>query len=167
MKLPGWAIYVFLLVPVWCVASGSIRPSNLVMGALVALMTVPIASRLLDLRGRGEHPLRFLKRLGRFVGYSVTSFLPEALSSSLDMASRVVRPAIPMRPGIVAVEISARSDLTVLFIINHIILTPGQLVVEIDEERSMVYVHSIDVGDVEELRRRLRALFKRAEEVLE
>jgi len=167
MKLPGYFIYVIMLVPVWSVASGSVHPVQLAIGALWALATVPIASKLLRLPKRGDRLVPWLARLARFVGYSLTSFVPQAFRSSLDMAYRVVKPSIPMRPGIVAVPIEAKSDISVLFIVNHVILTPGQLVVDIDGERRIVYVHSIDVGDPERLKRELVELFARAEAVLE
>ena len=71
----------------------------------------------------------------------------QIVKANLDVASRVVRRRIPIRPGIVAVTTRLRSPLGRAILANSITLTPGTLSVEIEGDR--LFIHWIDVGDDE------------------
>lgn len=151
MKLPGWLIYVGAMLPLWVVASGRFAPVQFGWGLCVAILTLPLAWRLFDL-GRAREVRPLLRAIAGTVRVFVVLFVPDALRSSLDMARRVLDPVVPMAPGIVAVPLRFRSSLEELLVSNHIMLTPGTVLVEVDPERGLVFVHSIDASDPERVR---------------
>ena len=167
MKIPGWLIYLLAMLPLWVVASGRFHPLQLALGLLVTALTLPLSWRLFDL-GR-NYPARPL--VHAIVGTArifTVLFVPDAIRSGLDMARRIVLPVVPMRPGIVAIPLRFRGTTDELVLSNHINLTPGQLLVEVDAERGLIFIHSIDAGnpegirhDVQELHRQtLRRLYR-------
>lgn len=77
--------------------------------------------------------------------YYVPLFLWECLKANIDVALRVLKPGLPINPGIVKVKTSLKSDTALTFLANSITLTPGTLCVEIKPEEGVLYIHWIDV----------------------
>ena len=67
-----------------------------------------------------------------------------------------------MKPGIVAIPLRFRGSFDELVVSNHIMLTPGSLLVDIDTERGLVFVHHIDASDPARIRREMQELHLRA-----
>lgn len=165
MKVPALLVYVLSLLPVWVVATGRFHPVSLAMGAVVALATAPVSWRLLAMPERID-VARVMRRLVKFLWYFAVVFVPDAVRSSIDVAWRVVNPVVPLYPGILAVPLETDSSVAVLLAADHITLTPGQLVVDIDPVRRVLYVHCIDLRDVESVRRELRSLIDSQKKVM-
>lgn len=165
MKVPALLVYVVSLLPVWIVATGRFHPTYLLMGAGVALATAPVSWRLLNLPRRIDAG-GVLRRLMKFLWYFVSVFVPDAVRSSIDVARRVVNPVVPLHPGIVAVELDTDNSVAVLLAADHITLTPGQLVVDIDPDRRVLYVHCIDLRNEQAVRDELRSLVKSQRKVM-
>jgi len=76
----------------------------------------------------------------------VPYFLLMVIRSNLDVAYRVLHPDLPIRPGIVKVRTTLRSEMAKTFLANSITLTPGTMSVDINGQD--LYVHWINVrGD--------------------
>lgn len=90
----------------------------------------------------------------------VPFFLYHCLKANLDVAYRVLHVDLPIRPGIVHVPTTLKSDWAKTFLAASITLTPGTLVVDIDGPD--LYVHWINVPQRErEARsRRIAAQFE-------
>jgi multicomponent Na+:H+ antiporter subunit E len=157
IRVPGWLLYLAALVPLWVVATGRWHPVQIGWGLFVAIITLPLSWRIFSL-GR-SWPLRdVLYGLLGVVRSFVVLFVPDAVRSSIDMARRVVQPVIPMRPGIVAVPLRFRGPLDAFLLMSHVTLTPGNFIVDVDEERGLLFVHAIDVSDPEAIRRQVQEI---------
>jgi multicomponent Na+:H+ antiporter subunit E len=77
--------------------------------------------------------------------YYIPIFLWECVKANLDVAYRVMHPDLPIRPGIVKVKTTLKSDVAVAFLANSITLTPGTMSVDIDREEGILYIHWINV----------------------
>ncbi len=86
------------------------------------------------------------KRIAYGIAY-IPYLFAQIVKANLDVASRVVRRRIPIRPGIVAVTTRLRSPLGRAILANSITLTPGTLSVEIEGDR--LFIHWIDVTEVD------------------
>jgi multicomponent Na+:H+ antiporter subunit E len=91
-------------------------------------------------------------------------FLVSLLKSNLDVALRVIKPIIPINPGIVHVKTKLKSPLARLILANSITLTPGTLTVETSGED--FYIHWIDVQAADE-RGATEAIVRNFEKYLE
>lgn len=125
-------IFAFLF---WLLLVGTLARQEIVAGLLVAL-AVALLNRgrepvLAGIRLTPTAPLSFLAYLG---------VLTVALvRSNVDMARRVLSPALPIRPGMVRVKTSLASDLGRLALANSISLTPGTLSVDVDGDELLVH----------------------------
>jgi multicomponent Na+:H+ antiporter subunit E len=141
----------FLLYLVLTAGSGSIglwSLSELVMGALLALLTGLVTRKFLC---RSESyrllsPLRLLLLLIYVPG----PFFIELTKANLDVAYRVI--TMKIRPGIVRVHSGLKTDLGIFMLANSITLTPGTLSVGIDEETNDLFIHNINVSEGDEKR---------------
>jgi multicomponent Na+:H+ antiporter subunit E len=68
-------------------------------------------------------------------------FIWECLKANLDVAYRVLHPAMPIRPGIVKVKTTLKSDMAKMLLANSITMTPGTISVDIIDD--YLYIHWI------------------------
>lgn len=68
-------------------------------------------------------------------------FIWECIKANLDVAYRVLHPAMPIRPGIVKVKTALKSDLAKMLLANSITMTPGTISVDIIDDN--LYIHWI------------------------
>ncbi len=74
-------------------------------------------------------------------------FFWELLLSAKEVAIIVLRPHRPIRSAIVAVPLDLRSDAGITMLANMITLTPGTTSLHISNDRSLLYVHVMNVSD--------------------
>ena len=91
-------------------------------------------------------------------------FLWDLLKSNIDVALRVLKPSLPINPGIVEVKTKLNSNIGKMLLANSITLTPGTLTVDIREDR--MYIHWIDVSSTE-VEEATKSIVKKFEKYLE
>ncbi len=157
VKAVGPAIAAFII---YIIFSGSVRPYDLITGAVVAVVTGLIVANLVVSKPRkvGE-----LARLGWLIRYAFRYFFIDEVRAHVDVMSRIVKPSMPINPGIVRVPYYVESDYAMTTIANSITNTPGTVVVDVDDERKVFYVHWIDVKALkpEETRAKISEVFER------
>ena len=154
------AIILFVLAyGVWCVLNWVPDVQHLIVGVLAAAL---VAALIGDLFVQRPHILRNPVRYYYFCFIYVPVFLWECLKANLDVAYRVLSPALPIRPGIVKIKTGLKSDAALTFLANSITLTPGTMSVDVDQQAGVIYVHWIDVTatDVEEATTRIAGRFE-------
>ncbi len=126
--------FVFALL-FWLLLVGSLDGQELVAGLLVAAaaaaLTVGRTPLFAGIRLAPTAPLAFLAYLG--------VLLVALVRANLDMARRVLTPSLPIRPEVVRIATSLRSDLGRLVLANSITLTPGTLTVDVDGDTLLVH----------------------------
>lgn len=126
------------LAVVWVALWGQVSTANVLAGLAVgAIIMVTLPLPRIPVRGR----LRLLPLL-KLVAVSVYY----GLESSLQLAWFALRPGPPPVSGVLKVQFAFRSDLVLVLCTNLLNLIPGTMVLEIDREQCVVYVHVIDVG---------------------
>lgn len=136
---------VFLIVAfaLWLGLSSAVDTQHLVAGVVVAILgTIVFGGRFAQDAAKCLQPSRYLW----FCVY-VPVFLWECLKANLDVAYRVLHPAMPIEPGIVKIPTNLKSDMARTFLANSITMTPGTLSVDLVGDQ--VYVHWIYVKDTE------------------
>lgn len=146
LTAPAWVGMVVLWVLLW----GAATPANLLSGAGVAT-----AIALLVHPGEREplgrvRPLAAL-RLGAFVAWL-------ALRSTVTVAGQVLSAGPQPPSGIIAVSLPSATPALLTLITNAIGLTPGTLVVAIDDDPCVLYVHVLRLADETAARREIRHL---------
>jgi multicomponent Na+:H+ antiporter subunit E len=83
-------------------------------------------------------------------------YVLEVVRANLRVALDVATPASRANPAIVAVPLEARTDAEITLLSNLITMTPGSLSIDVSDDRSVIYVHSMFVDDPDELRRSIK-----------
>jgi len=132
------------LVAFWVALWGEVTPANVLGGVVIAAVVLVAAPLPRPLRGELViHPLRVVV----FAAF----FLRELVEASLTVAVAVVRRESTTCSGIVAVPLSGNSDALTTIIANTVSLTPGTLIVEVDRQPPVLYVHVLHIADVEQV----------------
>ena len=123
-------LFCFALVS-WAVLNWPPGVQELLVGlsaaAFVAFLTGDIFIERPRLLG---HAFRY----GHFVFRYIPLFTVECLKANIDVARRVLHPALPLRPGVVVVKTCLKSDVALTFLANSITLTPGTMAVDVDRD---------------------------------
>lgn len=133
----GWLVAVWLLL--WGDLSWGNLLGGLVVGAAV-LLFFPLP------------PVTFGGRVrpGALLVLAVT-FVGELISASVHVAAVAVRPGYRPRSAIIAVPLRVRTDLNLALTAEVISLVPGTLILEVDRDRGVLYVHVLDVRGPDDL----------------
>jgi multicomponent Na+:H+ antiporter subunit E len=79
-------------------------------------------------------------------------FLRELTLSAWAVIRATLSPRLEMRPAVVAVPLRLRSAAGVTLLADMVTLTPGTTALHVSEDRSILYVHAMDVESAEAVR---------------
>jgi multicomponent Na+:H+ antiporter subunit E len=134
-------IAVFILSMLfWLMLTFEFTVPNLIVGAAASLITSLIFARFFI---KNIYKLIQPHRYFWFLVYLVV-FIWECIKANIDVAYRVLHPAMPIRPGIVKVKTTLKSDMAKMLLANSITMTPGTISVDIIED--YLYIHWIYIS---------------------
>ncbi|MBO9326347.1 MAG: Na+/H+ antiporter subunit E [Roseiflexus sp.] len=143
-----------LLAIAWSALTGQFSPGDLAFGFVLGYAILWSLRRQL----RGERYFTKVPQVIYFVAYVAW----QIILANLNVARTVLfTPKEQIRPGIVAIPLDIRTDAEITMLANLITLTPGTLSLDVADDRSCLYVHTIDVGDPEQFRREIKDGFER------
>ncbi|TVR75056.1 MAG: Na+/H+ antiporter subunit E [Sphaerobacteraceae bacterium] len=143
---------VFLAL-IWAAATGNFDPANLLVGFAIGFLVVVFAQRAV---GSTNYGRKFILVV-RFALF----FIYELFKANLRVAYDVITPSQYMRPGVVAIPLSVKTDTEITLLANLISLTPGTLSLDVSDDKSVLYLHAMFVDDPDELRHEIKAGFER------
>src|SRR5690606_3031215 len=123
--------------------SGSFSGLNLILGGAVGTVAIFL------LRDAFAGP-KASRRIRRILSLAML-FLWELMVSAVRVALVVIRPNMSeaVKPAIIAVPLTVKSDAEITLLANMITLTPGTLTVDVAADRSVLYVHALSMTDRE------------------
>ena len=129
----------FALAIVYLALTANLELSNILLGILVGLFV----TFLLPASQSKFHPSywpQFIWTLTRYIIYIAW----DLIVSGVQVAGIVLSRDMKIDPGIIAIPSKTESDIATALSAHEITLTPGELVVEIDED-GVMYTHVLDV----------------------
>lgn len=157
-------IVVFILsCVIWFLITLKFSLASVVAGLILSFITALFAGEILIVTERKFH----LGRVVYTIGYIIKLFW-EMLKANFHVAYIVIHPNLPVKPGIVRVKTKLKRDSALTMLANSITLTPGTLTVDIDKEKSVLYVHWIYVKStvIEETTKEIGSRFEKILEVV-
>ncbi|WP_422756524.1 Na+/H+ antiporter subunit E [Micromonospora sp. WMMD708] len=139
------AVAMIVLVTVWVLLWGTLSWAN-VLGGLVVGLVVLTVFPLPPVTFAGRvHPVPLLRFALRF--------LRDLVVASVQIAALALRFGHPPLGAIIAVQLRVRSDLNLTLTAEALSLVPGSLIVEVDRDAGILYVHVLGVRDRAEVER--------------
>ncbi len=137
----SFAAIAVVLAVFWAVITDTFTFPNLALGfAIGAVAAFLVRDRF---RSRGT-----LKRLWAGLGLALV-FLRELMVSAVRVGLLVLSPRLreKLAPAIVAYPLRVTSDAGITLLANMITLTPGTFSIDVSADRSVLYVHALQMRD--------------------
>jgi len=130
------AVFILSLI-FWLLLTFSLTLSNLIVGSVASLLCSAIFARYYF-----HNVSKFLQpnRYFWFLIYLFT-FIWACIKANFDVAYRVIKPSMPIKPAIVKVKTTLKSEFAKTLLANSITMTPGTITVDIIDDE--FYVHLI------------------------
>ncbi len=132
------ALFILALI-FWMLITFRITLSNIIVGSVAAILCSVIFAPYYF---HGVHKFLQPHRYYWFCIY-LFFFIIACVKANFDVAYRVLHPAMPIRPGIVKVKTTLKSEFAKTLLANSITMTPGTITVDIINDD--FYIHWIYV----------------------
>ncbi len=133
------AIFILSLI-FWLLLTFSLTIPNIITGTVAALICSLIFAKYYF---SNVHKFLQPRRYFWFMVYLVV-FIWACIKANFDVAYRVLHPAMPIRPGIVKVKTTLKSEFARTLLANSITMTPGTITVDIIDD--FLYIHWIYIS---------------------
>lgn len=134
-------ITVFILsLILWLLLTFRLTVPNIITGSVAAFICSLIFSKYYF---SNVHKFLQPHRYFWFIIYLVV-FIWACIKANFDVAYRVLHPAMPIRPGIVRVKTTLKSEFARTLLANSITMTPGTITVDIIDD--IFYIHWIYIS---------------------
>jgi multicomponent Na+:H+ antiporter subunit E len=148
-----------MLALAWVALSGNFSAMNFLAGFFFGYLALMVLQRqVLVLKG-------YSKRIPRVVAFLVF-FIKELVKANVRVAYDVATPVWYMKPGVIAFQLKAHTDVEIMFVSSVISLTPGTLSLDVSDDRQVLFIHAMFLQDEEQLRQDLRELEHRILKIL-
>ena len=139
--------YLTFMIPIWLLyllLTGNWALNNLVTGFILAGLVVVLVRP-------AKRPFAWKRLPDALLATALylLRLLKELWISGFQVARIVLTPSLPIKPGIIAIPSECKSDLATALSAHAITLTPGELVIEIDDE-GIMYTHVLDATHADE-----------------
>lgn len=140
-RIKAFLLSVILLTAIWLLLTYPFSVQELLAGMAAAVIIALLPTGA----GQVMREVRVSPRaIAAAIAY-VFVFLGALIRANLDVAFRVLKPSLPISPGIVQIRTSLKTPLARTLLANSITLTPGTITV--DARGDLFYVHWISVAD--------------------
>lgn len=139
MKIKNQLAIFFVLMIVWILLNNNFELEIIGVGIILSF----VLSLIFGSRTDVLNEFKFTPAAFFFTGVYLLVFFGELIKSNIDVAVRVLKPSLPINPGIVKTKTVLKSKMARMILTNSITLTPGTLTVDIDDD--IIYIHWIDV----------------------
>lgn len=144
----------FILAFVWMFLSSNFTAAGFIVGFILGVIIILIMRRFFTSR-------LYLARVWAIIKLSLL-FLKELILANIQVLKVVLKPKLNMQPAFFAYPTVLTQDWEITLLSNLITLTPGTVVVHVSDDAKTLYVHAIDIGDVDEAVAAIRDSFEKA-----
>lgn len=131
----------FLLAFIWMFLSSNFTASGFIVGYLLGIVLLLIMRKFFSSR-------LYLGRIWSIIKLAFL-FLKELILANIQVLKVVLRPKLTMRPAFFALPTVLTKDWEITLLSSLITLTPGTVVVHVSDDAKTLYIHAIDIDDVE------------------
>lgn len=144
----------FFIALVWMFINSSFTASTFIIGFLIGLLMIIMTRRFFTYR-------LYIWRLWAAIKLAVL-FLKELTLSNIAVLRLVLRPKMDIQPMIFALPTELDQDWEITLLSSLITLTPGTIVLNVSDDQNTLYIHAIDVDDVDNAINSIKNSFEKA-----
>lgn len=144
----------FLLAFIWMFLSSNYTATGFTVGYLLGIIVIVIMRRFFKTR-------LYLSRVWAIVKLMVL-FMKELILANVQVLQLVLSPKLNVKPAFFAMETELTEDWEIVLLSSLITLTPGTVVVHVSDDSKTLYIHAIDMDDVDDARDAIRNSFEKA-----
>jgi multicomponent K+:H+ antiporter subunit E len=143
----------FFILVVWLALHSSLAPLHLLSGAVLAVLIPLLLNRALD------DPVT-IRRPGVALSLA-TVVVWDIIVANLAVTRRVLGPLARLNPGFIEVPLDLGHPDAGALLASIIAITPGTVVADIDDARTRILVHVLDLDDPAELIAEIKHRYER------
>lgn len=144
----------FFIALVWMFMSTSFTASTFIIGFLIGLLLIIMTRRFFPDR-------LYISRLWAALKLALL-FFKELTLSNISVLRVVLRPKMTIQPMIFALPTDLEHDWEITLLSSLITLTPGTIVLNVSDDQKTLYIHAIDVDDVDDAIDSIKNSFEKA-----
>ncbi|EAZ85268.1 Na+/H+ antiporter subunit E [Lysinibacillus sp. FSL M8-0216] len=144
----------FVLAFVWMFLSSNYTATGFIIGFLMGIILLIIMRRFFRSR-------LYVYRLWALLKLTLL-FFKELVLANVQVLKVVLKPKLDMQPAFFAYPTVLTEDWEITLLSSLITLTPGTVVVHVSDDAKTLYVHAIDINDVDEAVASIRDSFEKA-----
>ncbi|MDN4609075.1 Na+/H+ antiporter subunit E [Sporosarcina highlanderae] len=144
----------FFIAVVWMFMNSSLTASTFIIGYLIGLLLLFITRRFFNSR-------LYIWRVWAAIKLTLL-FIKELTLSNISVLMLVLRPKLELRPMIFAMPTELEQEWEITLLSSLITLTPGTIVLHVSDDQRTLYIHAIDVEDVDEAIDSIKNSFEKA-----
>lgn len=144
----------FFIAIIWMFLSSSMTAKTFVIGYLIGMI-------LILMMGRFFKEKLYFRRVWALVKLTLI-FFRELTLSNISVLQVVLRPKMDIQPAIFAMETELEEDWEITLLSSLITLTPGTIVMNVSDDQRILYIHAIDVDDIEDAIVSIKDSFEKA-----
>jgi len=142
-----------LLSFIWVALTGEMYYTNLFFGFVLGYFILWI----MNLNGNDKRYFTHIPKAIVFAGY----FLYKLLIANIQVAYDVITPKYFFKPGIIQYRMEAATDIEINLLSTVISLTPGTLILDISDDRKVLFIHVMYLKDREHFISEIRNGFEK------
>lgn len=143
-----------ILAVSWMFLSNNLSAQGFIIGYLLGLLMLYVMRHI------------FQSRFYMWRVWSVIKlfflFLSELWKANIDVVKHAFKPKLTMEPAFFAYPTTLSADWEITLLSNLITLTPGTVVVHVADDAQTLYIHALDIDDVDEAIESIQQSFERA-----
>lgn len=143
-----------VLAFLWMFIKVSFDPISFIKGYFFGLLVIFVLRRYF-------HSRFYLFRLWSFIKL-IYIFIKELILSNIAIVKVVLKPKLDMRPAIFAMDTELTKDWQITLLSSLITLTPGTLVIDVSMDNKTLFVHAMNIGEVEDEINSIKNSFEKA-----
>ena len=132
-----------ILALTWMFLTTSATGSSFIIGYLLGAIILYLLRRFFD--------TPFYLRKVVSVVKLILIFSRELIIANLDVFKTILRPKLELTPGIFTYETSLKKDWEITLLSIMITLTPGTLVMDISPDNKTLYIHALNIREINEM----------------
>lgn len=143
-----------LIGVIWMFLSESYSFASFLVGFVIGAALLFLLNRFI--------PDSYYFKHVKAIAFLIFLFIKELILSNIEVLKWIYKPRLDFQPGILALPIDVKKNWEITLLANLITLTPGTLSVDVSKDQRFIYIHALDLPDVNETIVSIKDSFEKA-----